>query len=305
MKCFVSKLYGDGVKSRLGILASVVAVSSWGFGNVLVKVIPLSGPAISIERLLLGSALAFFLMIATGRRIGWREILISIPGGIAFGLNIILFFSAVKYTSPTTATVIETLQPALLMLVVGKLFGEKVRLSSIIGGFIAFVGAVGIVLGAPSSAHDSLFGDFLAVLALLSYSAYFVVSKKTRQKLGTLEYQVSIQLVAAALVGLIVVISGSSVKGTPHDWFLLGILTIIPGGGHYLVNWSHSHTSLSSVSLLTLLTPVVTILFAYPMLGEKVTVAQALGLALVIGGLTVVVQRGLLTGSQKIDPQLM
>ncbi|TAN23354.1 MAG: hypothetical protein EPN30_07475 [Actinomycetota bacterium] len=275
--------------SRLGAAATTAAVTAWGFGNVLVKVIPLSGPTISMQRLWLGTVLALMVLFVSRRRISWSDIRLSIAGGVSFGLNVILFFTAIKYTSPTTATVIETLQPALLLTAVGGFFGEEVGPRAVIGAIAALAGAVVVVMGAPAAGQDTLFGDFLAFLALLSYCAYFVTSKRARQRVGTVEYQVGIMAVAAVLVTPIVLLAGSGTNGSVNDWVMVLVMAAVPGGGHYLVNWAHYHTELSTVSILTLLTPVATMLAAYLMLGETVTVAQVVGTAVVIGALSYVV----------------
>ncbi len=275
--------------SRLGAAATTVAVTAWGFGNVLIKVIPLSGPTISLQRLWLGAGIALIVLFVSGHRISWSDIRLSMAGGVSFGLNVILFFTAIKYTSPTTATVIETLQPALLLTVVGGLFGEEVGSSAVIGAIVALAGAVVVVIGAPAAGKDSLFGDFLAFLALLSYCAYFVTSKRARQRVGTVEYQVGIMAVAAVVVTPIVLLTGSGINGSINDWVLVLVMAAVPGGGHYLVNWAHYHTDLSTVSILTLLTPVATMFAAYLMLGESATFSQVAGTVVVIGALSYVV----------------
>lgn len=279
------------LNSKLGAAASGVAVVVWGFGNVLVRVIPLPGPTISFFRLWLGAALALVVMLSLGRRIDFSAFRASIAGGTAFGLNSILFFTAVKYTSPTTATVIGTLQPAILLVVVGRLFGEKVRGAAVIASAVALGGTVVVVFGAPASGHDSLFGNLLAVASLLSYCVYFVASKKAREHVGTLQYQFAIQVVAALVATPVVFLTRSTLRTTGHDWLLIALLAIVPGGGHYLVNWAHKHTELSLVSILTLLTPIATMALSYPMLGESVTWLQVGGTAVVIVALSFVVFR--------------
>ena len=277
--------------SRLGIAAATAAVTVWGFGNVLAKFIPLSGPTLSFDRLWLGALLAFVLMRVMKRDLTAVDFVRAIPGGIAFGLNSLLFFTAVKYTTATTATVIGTLQPALLMLVAGRLFGEKVRAKAVVASLIALVGALVVVLGAPASGHDSLFGDLLATGALFTYAIYFVASKKARETIATIEYQVAMQVIAAIVVTPVVLVTRSSYSGGIHDWLLVLLLTIVPGGGHYLFNWAHSQTSLVLVSILTLATPIVTMGVALAMLNQGVNLAQVIGTVVVIVSLAFVVSR--------------
>ncbi len=286
----VSKIKHES-NSRLGIAAAAYAVTVWGYGNVLVRDIPLAGSEVAALRLWLGAGLAIVLLYVTGRKLSLRAFYVGLGGGISFGLNSTLFFTAVKYTSPTTATIIGALQPALLLMVVGKLFGERVTRSSILASFVALVGTVVVVLGAPKSGHDSLFGDLLAVGALIAYCTYFVFSKKARESLGTFEYQASMQLSAAIVVTPIALLTNGTSAVSLSDMFLILVLTVIPGGGHFFMNWAHNKISLSIASLLTLATPVATMIFAKVMLNQSVTLLQVVGTAIVLGALSVLVLR--------------
>ncbi|HIN12027.1 MAG TPA: hypothetical protein EYM63_10490 [Acidobacteria bacterium] len=65
----------------------------------------------------------------------------------------------------------------------------------------------------------------------------------------------------------------------------------MPGTAHFLMNWAHLHVRLSLAGLLTLAIPVLSTVAAWPALGQRFTILQALGGALVIGVLSGVVRR--------------
>src|SRR4051812_50128194 len=91
--------------------------------------IDLPGMTVVFYRLWIGALVTAIVLYLRNGRLSWRVLRYSAPGGIAFGVNISLFFSALKLTSVANATVISALQPALLFLVVGRMFGEKVEVS--------------------------------------------------------------------------------------------------------------------------------------------------------------------------------
>lgn len=269
--------------------AASLAVTSWGLGNVMARFIALSGPSLSFDRQWFGAAYTLALVASTGRRLTWAAIRASVPGGVAFGLNQLLFFTAVKHTAVTNATIIAALQPALLLCVVGRFFGERVRAVDVLATVTAMAGTAVVVLGGRGAGGDHLSGDLLAGAALVMWAAYFVASKRTRRRLGTIEYQAALTLVAAVTVTPVALIYGSTLWsgwGTA-GWVVL--LALGPGGGHYLMNWAHEHISLSLASLLTLATPVVTMAAAAAILGDHISAGQILGTAVVIGSLTVVI----------------
>ena len=282
----------DARLAALGTVAAVVAVTSWGVGPVVVKDTDLGGLAVAFYRLLFGALLAVVVLYATGRRLTWRTMVGAIPGGIAFGLDILLFFSAVKWTTVADATVISALQPALVLLVVGRLFGERVRAGDVAWTVVA-IGGVAVVVFASGTVHGrSLSGDLMATLALGAWAWYFVAVKQARRHIAALEYQTALAIVAAVLVCPIAAASGQSLRvPDARTWGLLAITVVLGGTGHFIMNWAHAYTPLTLTSLLTLASPVVSVAAAAVILGEPVLAAHVVGIAIVIGSLGIVVAR--------------
>ena len=77
--------------SVLGVFGTTVAVGLWGFGNVLVRIIPMSGLVISFQRLWLGSATALLVMFISGRRIGWIDQFLIPPKSSCINIKIVSF----------------------------------------------------------------------------------------------------------------------------------------------------------------------------------------------------------------------
>jgi drug/metabolite transporter (DMT)-like permease len=294
-------------QETVGSAAVFVAVTVWGFGNALAKYIPLTGPTLSFHRLWLGTAIAYALARVRGVNLNRRTFRLALPGGIALGINSMLFFSAVKFTSVTDATLIVTLQPLLILATVGRTFGEKVSPRIVSAAVAAFAGASLVVLGPGAHGHHGYAGDLLAVGALAAWTWYFVASKRARAELGTLEYQVSVQLVAAVVVTPLALGLHQHLTGSIRSWLLVLLLAVVPGGGHYLVNYAHAHVRLSVASLFNLVTPVAAMASAALMVHEKVTGIQMLGTAVVLAGMAVVlrqqaVERAAARGLAAADP---
>ncbi|HMC51875.1 MAG TPA: DMT family transporter [Acidimicrobiales bacterium] len=271
--------------------AAVLAVAGWGIGPVLVKFVHLPGLAVAFYRLWLGAAIWVALLHLRGGRLRWDVIRRSAPGGIAFGLNVALFFTAVKLTTVTDASIISALQPALVLLVVGRMFGERVTRSDVVWSALA-IGGVVLVVAAAGGAGGNVGGDLLAVGALGAWTWYFVASKAARRDLGALDYQTALAVIAAVVVTPVALAAGAT--PAPHTLANVGWLVAIavgPGGGHLLMNWAHAHVRLSITSLLTLAAPVISAAGAAVALGEPVAGVQIAGMAITIGALASVVYR--------------
>jgi drug/metabolite transporter (DMT)-like permease len=281
----------DGAPPR-GMSAALLAVVAWGAGPVMARGIHMPGMAVVFYRLWIGGLLTAGVLYARKGRLSWRVLRLSLAGGVAFGINISFFFSALKLTTVANATVISALQPALLFLVAGPMFGEHVRARDVAWTATAIGGVSLVVFGAHSSHGHELRGDLLAVGALFAWSYYFVASKQARRHLGALEYQTAMTLVSAAVATPIAVLSGQALAPGHYDattWMWL--LLIVAGGavGHLAMNYAHAHVRLTITSLLTLSTPVTSAAGAALFLHEGVSWAQALGMAIVLAALAIVI----------------
>ncbi|MGI8794927.1 MAG: DMT family transporter [Acidimicrobiales bacterium] len=273
------------------MLAAVVAVVLWGIGPLFVKASDLPGFTVALYRLLIGGALMTALLYARGGRLRGEAFRASLPGGVAFGVNILFFFTAVKLTSVADATIISALQPAFLLLLVGPLFGEKVRLAVVAWTAIALGGVALVVYGAGAGTR-TLLGDLLAVGALLTWVWYFVASKQARARIGALEYQASLLLVSTAVVLPVIALSDNPlVLREPRHLAVCVAVAVVPGGGHLLMNYAHGQIKLTVASLLTLATPVVATVGAAAFLSESIRPLQIVGGLIVLTSLAVVILR--------------
>jgi len=154
----------------------------------------------------------------------------------------------------------------------------------------AILGVGLVVFGSLDSPSWSPAGDALGACALVSWTFYFVLSKRAREQLGAIEYQ-SMSLVFSALVLLpIAVIFSGSLDPGSGKWWWIPAMVAIPGTGHLLLNWAHARVPLGLVSQLTLVSPVVSVALAAVALdGETVNTVQILGMAVVLGALLAIV----------------
>jgi drug/metabolite transporter (DMT)-like permease len=287
------------------VLAATASVVVWGMSSVLIKQVHgVSGLVISFHRLWIGALLTGVAFLLTGGRYTRRLLRLALPGGLAFGLDIVLFFSAVQDTTVANATIIGALQPVLVLAIASRLFGEKPHLSDAFWACVAIAGAVIVVVNAAEGGDASRRGDLLAVAALFAWTWYFVASKRARVELGSFEYLAALSLVAAVAVAPVVLLSGDRL-GVPETsgWVTIVAIAMINGAlGHFLMNWAHAHVPIVVVSLLTLAIPVFAAGAAAVFIDEPVTLGQIGGMALVIASLSIVVVRTSRAVPEVVEP---
>jgi drug/metabolite transporter (DMT)-like permease len=274
---------GESVDS-LGIAGALVAVTAWGLSGVISKHIDMGGIAIAAYRFVVYFLALSVFMHLRGTRITVRMLRLSLWGGLALGVDVTLFFSAVKHTSVANATIIGALQPVLVAIVAHRFFGERIRPRDIGFGGVALVGAVVVVLNAADSTKTDITGDILAVGALFAWAAYFIFSKLAKGKLTGNEYTIgSAFWVGVTNVPLAFLFGQDMSWPSAESWMWLLILAFGAGiMGHSIMNWAIQQIPLWIGSTFTLFIPPVAAFSAWIFLGEQLTATQMVAMAVVV-----------------------
>lgn len=272
----------NGQDRTLALVAVAFTVTLWGCSNVIIKILSVTGQVASFYRLWFAVPVVWVIPLcvpAVRGRLNRDWLSGALVGGLLFSMHQMLFFNALKFTSVANVTIIGALQPALILLVAGRMFGERPGLPALLWSGVAFVGTIMVVLGAMGAPSWSPFGDLLAIGNLFAFTGYFLWSKHVRTRVGATEYTVGITTVAAVAV-LIVSLATAQDLGSPSSGALLWLafIAVVPGTlGHFLANWAHAHASAFAMSILLLALPVVASTGAVIFLDEPLTPLQIVG----------------------------
>lgn len=275
-----------------GLLGAGIAVSAWAAGSVMTKAISMDSLAIAVYRFWLFSVLVVLWMAYRGTPMRWRVLRDSMWGGIALGVDVALFFSAIKLTNVVNATLIGSLQPVVVGVVAARFFGERIKRVDIAWSGVALVGVIGVVVASNGTPEWSARGDLLAVAAMVAWSGYFIFSKESKKRLSSTEYTAGTAVWTAAINTPLAVVFGQDLSWPSNrDLLLLGAMTFIAGViGHVLMNWSLVRIPLWIGSTFTLLIPVVASLLAWVFLDEALSLGQLAGAALVLLALAAIIR---------------
>ena len=272
--------------------AATLAVFLTAFGPIIVKISDLAELRFIFWRLMAALVVYLAVLFARGGRVTLAALRTSFWGGLLFGLNLVLFITFMRRTSATHAVIMGSLQPVVLLGVAGPLFGERPR-RSLYGWSALALGGVAISMwGGDPSGVATVEGDLLAFVGMLFWCSYYIVSKRTRATLDAASYQAGLTLVAAAVILPAALISGQGVAPpSGADWWPVVLMAALPGTGHLLTNYAHAHVTLTVMGLINLLFTVIVPLYAWWLLDEAIGGVQALGIAVVMATLAMVVTR--------------
>ena len=255
----------------------------------LAKRIDLQGLALSFHRFVWLAIALLVVMAVRGQRVTLLALRWSWLPGLLFAINIAMFFSAVKLTTIANATVIGAIQPALAMVFVGPILGEKVRRFDVGMTAVAISGVILVVYGSSTRPEWDVRGDLLSFGAILAWTLYLFATKRARQHLGAIELQAVLTVVAAVVVLPLALASGQAMAVPRSSWIFLAVLAMLGGVGHTLVNYAHVNTKLLLVALMFLAVPVLSTSWAALFLSEPVNRWQVAGMAVVVGALSTLI----------------
>lgn len=286
-------------RDDLHLLAGITAVSAWGLGPIFMRATSVTSPTVSWYRLIVGVPLMVLAAVWSGNRPTLSMMRRTAAPSFLFALSMVAGFEALKTTSVANATLIATLQPAFVMIVAPRMFGERLKLRHMGLAAVSMAGVSLVVLAASSTSGASLHGDLIAAANVLLWSSYFLMAKRVRLA-GTNTWSFLACVFTWSLIFVTpwaLAVADDKWAMQPKDWLLISAIAVGPGMvGHGLMTWSQEALDVTMASLLGLLTPVVATTGAWIVYGQALAPAQIAGAAVALGALAALVR------DQRNDP---
>jgi drug/metabolite transporter (DMT)-like permease len=266
------------------ILAISVATALWGMAGLFVKSASISALWFATYRLWTGVAVYAVILVVTRGRFRLATIRACAVGGVLFAADQAFAFSAFKLTTVANANIIIALAPIFIAFAASRLFGERLGRREVLLAGVSFAGVGLVAVGASGTPQWSPVGDLLALGSMACWSAYWLYSKRARQRVSTLEYMSSVMLVGAIVMTPVTLLAERSIEvPSAEDWLWIALAALFTGAiAHTLVAWAHGHVEAWLGSLITQCMPVVAAIAAWVALDEPVTPLVALGGVIVV-----------------------
>ncbi len=219
-----------------------------------------------------------------------------LPGLALYGLlgvavNMACFFFALQYTTVTTAIVIAYAHPAMVVLLARFVFREPMNLQMVGALTLTMAGVFLVAEGYDLDAlRLNLPGVGFALANAAGIAAFNVMGKRLVGGLNSW----TVLLYGLAFGGL--VLTGVWSLHTPiapalplYGWLLIVALAVFPSILAYgLYLRALVHLPVGRAAIAATLEPVLASFLAWAALGERITVLQAVGAALVLGGVLII-----------------
>ena len=287
------------------VLAVFIAVFAWGIGPLLFLAPSISINSVLFYRVLFWPPLLYLIVRRNGAKLNdklFRSVLVP---GILFGVSTIFGFTAITTTSVANATIIGNISTAMVLFVAPRFLNEKISKSQVVLALTSFAGVATIVIGAGNTGGSSLFGDALALVNALTWTAYFISSKRRRvDGVDTWQFLFGVSVIQVfVVVPYALLTSNDILQITWRDLGFLIAMTVFSGTiGHSFMLWAQKYVDASVSSLILLLGPVISSAGAWLVYGQQISLVQVIGGAIVLASLAGVVR---MSSSAKINKEVL
>ena len=233
--------------------------------------------------------------------LGWRGTAVVVPRdqlgrilGVALLNNVVpftLFAWGGTRISSGTASIINALTPIFVVLVTGLVLRTDALTPGKIVGVVCGLAGVVILVGPEALVGADLWGEAACVLATVSYGFALPLGKRV---VGVAPpVMAACQLTAATLVmlPLMLVIDAPWSLAAPSvvGWGAVLGLALLSTGLAYIIFFAlMASAGPTNLSLVTLLIPPSALLLGWAVLGEAITPAAVMGMAVIGVGLVVI-----------------
>ena len=270
-------------------LMLITSMTIFGTLGLFVRNIPVSSGELALYRAILAAVLIGVFLLLTQQRIPFANIKKQVPlllaSGAAMGFNWILLFEAYKYTTVSTATLSYYFAPVIVTAVCPILFRERLTGKQILCFIMSTLGLVMITGIGDTAGGQELIGILFGLGAAVFYATVILLNKFIKNVEGI--HRTLLQFLAAIIVLLPYVLLTDGVTVGSLDgigWINLVIVGLVHTGVTYCMYFSSLKELPGQKSaILSYIDPLVAVLISVTVLGETMTVWQAVGGVLILG----------------------
>ena len=216
-----------------------------------------------------------------------RQLRLAVISGALLAVHWVMWFESLRYTSVASSTVLVSLQP-LFSILFGALFlKERVSKWGMVGVFLAIFGSAIIGWGDFQVSGAAFWGDVLSFASAGVISLHFLFGQLLRKELDVLPYTVVCYTASTICLAIYALAAGQSFSGYSFQTWgcFLGLALFATVGGQCVFNLLLKYLTASAVTMGILGEPVGTIILAFFIFGESITLQQTAGMLLILGGL--------------------
>lgn len=213
----------------------------------------------------------------------------TILAGLAFAGDLFFWHLSIVTTSVANATFFATTAPIWVVVFGWLILRERAERKTLAGLAFCILGGAALLAQSLHLRPSGALGDLFGLATGVFFGLYFLAVKAARRQSSAARVTLEATVITAALLFLVALrLDGSilphSLKGVAA---LLAMAWISHAGGQGLLSIALGRLPAAFSSLVIFLEAIFAAVFAYLLLGEPVSLVQALGGVLILAGIYV------------------
>ncbi|MCE2616333.1 MAG: DMT family transporter [Phocaeicola sp.] len=217
----------------------------------------------------LGAAIIFWIVqcFAPKEKVVTKDLIVILLGGLlGFVVSQTLTSFSLYYTSPFYYSLVAAMTPVAVMLLATVFIKEQITTRSIIGVLLALLGGMLMIFASKvnlNGGSNDLLGIFLAILSLLTWAVYLIVTRKISSRYSPVTQMKWVFLISALVTVPFAMkdfstnklyTSGIAWDGIIEMAFIVVFATVL---GYFLIPFAMKYLKATTVSVYTNLQTVV------------------------------------------------
>ena len=267
----------------------ITSMAIFGTLGPFVRNIAVSSGELALYRAIMAALLIGAFLLLTKQKIPFgkirREVPLLLASGVAMGINWILLFEAYKYTTVSVATLSYYFAPVIVTVVCPFIFKEKLSSRQVLCFVMSTIGLVMITGIGDMRGGSDFTGILFGLGAACFYATVILLNKFIKNVEGI--HRTFLQFLAAIVTLLPYVLLSSGItlgNLSGFGWLNLLIVGLIHTGITYCMYFSSlKELPGQKAAILSYIDPLVAVLVSVAVLGESMTLWQAVGGLLILG----------------------
>ena len=299
-----------------GYLLGAIAAATYGMNPLFALPLYETGmdpDSVLFFRYLFAIPLLGVMLKARGRtfRLKRGEVPPLLAMGLLVAVSSLTLFQSYNFMDAGIASTLLFVYPIMVALIMAFVFKEKLTLQTVLCIALA-LGGIGLLYKTADGSTLSLTGTALVMVSALSYAVYIVgINQSSLKHVATLKVTLYVLHFGVTLFLGRILYGGDLIL--PEKWYLWGnliALAVFPTAISFLcTTGAIQYIGSTPTAILGALEPVTAILFGITVFGERLTLRESLGLALIITAVTSVIAGGGITAYlirfRKMFPRLV
>lgn len=273
---------------RYGTIAVLLAAIGYGFLGVLIKLALKAGASViplATWRFSLAAVMIWLLLGARRRPLpgpGTWPCLAAL--GALYAINALAFIAALQWIEASTATLVFYTYPVVVVLLAAAFLDEGLSSRKVIGTALAVIGCA-LTAGASARGGDPL-GIGLVLVAMASLSVYIVTSRRLLDRVPSHgAAAIIVTATAVVMIAIALATEGLSLGGGERALRIVVLLALVSTALPItLFVIGLKRIGAGRAAVYSTVEPVVTVIAAATILGERIGVLAYLGGGLILLG---------------------